>query len=215
MVAAWISALSGFAASAHEEQQGRDGEGAEHAPTFGRPRGIAGGLEEFGEIECVEGPEEQKHAEHEAEVADAVDDESFLAGVGSGFSEEIEADQKVAGQANAFPTYEEQHIVRGEDQNQHEEHEQIQVGEEAVVAAFMGHVTGRVDVNEEADAGDDEDHDHGELVHLQVEAGAKISGACASRDPVEEWLFEGLAGLREVDEEFTDGFDGAEERDSG
>ena len=67
----------------------------------------------------------------------------------------------------------------------------------------MRHVARRVDVNEEADAGDDEDHDHGELVHLKIEAGAEVAGD----DPVEEFFAEGLMGLLIVAEEFACSFE--------
>src|SRR4029434_5717080 len=107
----------------------------------------------------VEGAEQQKHAQHEAEVANAVDDESLFAGVGSGFLEEIKADQEIAGEAHAFPSDKEQNVIGSEDQNQHEEHEEIQVAEKAVVAALVGHVAGGVDVDEETYSGDDQHTD--------------------------------------------------------
>src|ERR1700746_3033256 len=151
----------------------------------------------------MEGSEEQEHAEHEAEVAAAVDDEGFFACVGGRFSEEVKADKQVAGQSDALPADEKKNVVRGEDQNQHEEHKEVEVGEEAVVAAFVGHVSSGVDVNEEADAGDDEDHDDGELVHLEVEAGAEVAGD----NPVEEFLAENLAGGGDVGYEFAYGFE--------
>ncbi len=110
--------------------------------------------EQLGEIERAERLEQQKHAEHNAEIADAVDDERFLACVRRGLFQEIEADQQIAGETHAFPPNEKQNVVGGEHQDQHEEHEEIQVAEEAVVAAFMRHVSGGVDVNEEPDAGD-------------------------------------------------------------
>src|SRR5213595_1447260 len=103
--------------------------------------------EELREIERAESFEEQKHAEHEAEVADAVDDECLFAGVRRGFFQEVETDEQIAGEADAFPPDEEKNVIGGEDQNEHEEHEEVEVGEEAVVAAFMRHVAGGVDVD--------------------------------------------------------------------
>src|SRR5882757_5293090 len=105
-----------------------------------RPR--CGFGEELREVQRAERFEEQKHAEHEAEVADAVDDEGFFAGVGGGLFEEVETDEQVAGEADAFPSDEEKNVVGGENENEHEEHEEVEVGKEAVVAAFMRHVAG-------------------------------------------------------------------------
>src|SRR4029077_17300966 len=106
--------------------------------------------EKRNEIERLERSEEQKHAEHEAEIADAVNDEGFLAGVRRGFAEEIKTDEQVAREAHAFPADEEEDVIAGKDENKHEEHEEIEVGKETVVAAFVGHVAGGVDVDEPA-----------------------------------------------------------------
>src|SRR6267154_4251421 len=91
--------LRGFTAGSHEEEQARDGEGAENAPAFMGKICIVHCCEERVEVERFNGAEEQEHAEHEAEVADTVDDESFFASVGGGFSKEIKADEQVARQA--------------------------------------------------------------------------------------------------------------------
>ena len=105
------------------------------------------GREERIEVERVKSAEEQEHAEHETKVTDAIDDKGFLAGIRRGFSEKVKADEQVAREADAFPADKEKHIVRGQHQDQHEKHEQVQIGKEAVVTAFVGHVSGGVDVN--------------------------------------------------------------------
>ena len=119
--------------------------------------------------------DEKEHREQEAEVADAVDDEGFFAGVGGGVLLEVEADEQVRGETDALPADEQQQEVVGEHQHQHEEHEEVEVGEEAPVALFVRHVADRVDVDEEADAGDDAEHDEREVVdgegEVDVEAG--------------------------------------------
>ncbi len=117
--------------------------------------------------------DDEEHREQEAEVADAVDDEGFLAGVGGGFFTEVEADEQVGGETDAFPADEEQQEVRREHQHGHEEHEEVEVGEEAPEAVLMGHVADRVNVDEEADAGDDGEHDHGEVVDGEGEVDLK------------------------------------------
>ncbi len=55
-------------------------------------------------------------------------------------------------------------------------------------------------MDEEADAGDHQQHDHGELIHLQVEASCER----ARRNPIEEMLVnEGLPAGKK----FTHGFE--------
>src|SRR6267378_8185417 len=176
--------------------------------------GIGGERRGFGEqrneIECAERFEEQKHAKHEAEVADAIDNEGFFTGVGSGFSQEIKTDQQVAAKSHAFPADEEENVIGGQDEDEHEEHEEIEVGEEPVVAAFVGHVAGGVDVDQPADSGDYEEHDHGEMVNLEVEAGAEISGD----DPSEVLLDPGDIFWSKL-REFADSFKRGQERETG
>ena len=115
----------------------------------------------------------QQHAEHEAGVADAIDDECLLARVARRLLVEVEADQQVAAQAHAFPADEQQRVVVRQHQHQHEEHEQIQVAEEAVVAVVVGHVAGGVDVDQEADAGDHQDHHGAERVEQEAPVGGE------------------------------------------
>src|SRR5712671_2176772 len=173
-----------------------------------RKRG--GFREERNEIECTERFEEQEHAEHESEVADAIDDEGFLAGVSGGFAEEIKTDQQVTAKSHAFPADEEEHVIGGQDQDEHEEHKEIEVGEKAVVAAFVSHVAGGVDVDQPADPGDYEEHDHGEVVDLEVEAGAEISGD----DPSEVLMDPGDIFWSKL-REFADRFKCGQEREAG
>ncbi len=74
----------------------------------------------------------------------------------------------------------------------------------------MGHVAGGVDVDEPANTGDDEEHDHREVVDLEIEAGAEISG----HDPGEVLLHPGDI-LRRKMREFADGFERGEEGETG
>ena len=185
MVAAWISAetgvealhgvgqpdiqrkLRGLTGCADQEQQRDCGE-----------RGFRlarGGRENFVEIERAEVDHDQKHRQRKSEIADAVDDEGFDSGVGGALLEEVEADQKIAAQTHAFPSHKEHQVVRGQNQNQHEKHEQVEVGEEPVVAAFMRHVAGGVNVNQRSDAGHDKEHDGCETVYGEVGSDAKVA----------------------------------------
>ena len=80
---------------------------------------------------------------------------AFLPASDRGLLQEPEADEQVAAEAHAFPADEHQDDVGGEDQSEHEKDEQIQIGEEAVVAVFVRHVAGGINVNQQADEGDD------------------------------------------------------------
>src|SRR5262249_59779130 len=89
------------------------------------------------EIQRSEVLDEEEHADQEGEVANAVDDEGLLAGVGGRVFVKVEADQQIRSQPYAFPAHKQQKIVVGQHQHQHEEHEQVEVGEEAVIPTFM------------------------------------------------------------------------------
>ena len=108
--------------------------------------------------------DQQEHGEQETEVADAIDDEGLLARVGGGILFEVEADEQVGGETNALPADEEEQEARRENQDEHEKHEKVEVGKEAPVAVLMRHVACGVEMDEEADAGDDAEHDEGEVI---------------------------------------------------
>jgi hypothetical protein len=169
--------LGGLAGGADDEKKGDAGDKA------AGERGFCDLGEDAAKAEGSEVSDEQEHREQEAEVADAVDDEGFLAGVRRGILCKIEADEQVGGEADAFPADEEQQEAGAEDQDQHEEHEEVQVGEEAPVTIFKGHITDGVEVDEEADAGDDGEHDQREVVdgegEVDVKAGDGDPGSAA------------------------------------
>ena len=130
-------------------------------------------------------PGDKKHTEDESGVADAVDDESFVGGIASGLAMKIKTYEQIRTQAYAFPANEHEHVVVGENQRQHGEHEEVEVSEETVVAAFMGHVAGGVNVDQHADAGDEEQPDAGERVEKESGVGLEGSLGAVVRDVVE------------------------------
>ncbi len=135
--------------------------------------------------------------------SDAVHDESFFTRVGSRLFQEIETDQQVAAQADAFPAHKhEEHVVR-QDQRQHGEHEEIHVAEEAVVAAFVTHIPDRVNVNQEADSSDHQNHDAGKRVQKESPVRYKSDGVPAGhlhgprRQPCKQYFLKhAMLGLR-------------------
>ena len=164
--------LRGFAGGADEHQQRDRAEDAE-ARDFGVELAAAEDGVDVREAQRAEDRQHEQHAEQEAGVADAVDDERLLARIARGLLVEVEADQQVAAQTDAFPADEQQRVVVRQHQHQHEEDEQVQVAEEAVVAIVVVHVAGGVDVDEEADAGDDQDHDGAERIEQEAPVGGE------------------------------------------
>ncbi len=160
------------------------------------------------------GVDEDRHdPEREPDVADAVDDERLLRREGRGALAEPEADEQVARQADQLPGHEDQQPRVGEDQHQHAEHEEVQVGEEPPVARVVAHVADRVDVHEQADRRDDDQQAGGQLV--DEEAGLDVERA--GRDPLEEGravavlaerLGAGQGGERDGHRDEPDGDDG-------
>ena len=168
IVAAWINALTGVGPSMASGSQTYSGICADFPvaptksssamaviaplPTAKLPAGDR--RADLREPKRAQRAQQQKQAEEEARVTDAVDDERLLPRVRRRLAQEVEPDQQVAAQAHAFPSDEQQQQIVRQDQRQHREHEQIQVAEEAVVAALVRHVAGGINVNQEADAGD-------------------------------------------------------------
>ena len=78
--------------------------------------------------------EQQEGGDDEADVADHVDHERLDAGGGGRVAAVPEGDQQVGRRADERPAHDQQHEVRGQDQQQHREDEEVEVGEEARVA---------------------------------------------------------------------------------
>src|SRR5207302_8172514 len=91
-------------------------------------------FEEIAKIQAVELPQQQKHGNQEAEVADAVHDKGLLAGVRGRILQEEKSDEEIRSEPHALPAYKQQQVAGGQDQHQHEEHEKVEIAEEAVIA---------------------------------------------------------------------------------
>ncbi len=89
---------------------------------------------------AAEGPEKGEEADEEAEVTNAVDDKGFLGGVAGTLLVEVVADQQVGTETDPFPADEHHQSIVPQDQHQHGETEEVQVGEEAVEAFLAMHV---------------------------------------------------------------------------
>ena len=129
-------------------------------------------------------PEKQAHADEESEVADAIDDESFVAGRSIGQMLEPEADEQVGAKTHAFPSHEHEHHVVAEHQKQHGETEEVHEGEEARVTLVALHVPDGINVDEHAHARNHQGHDGTEVVEGERRAQVQLGQPTAAHmDP--------------------------------
>src|SRR5258706_11681484 len=138
-------------------------------------------LGQFGEIQspdslAAELGDQYEDAEDEAKIADAVDDKRFVAGNRIVVLAVPKADQQVRTQSDAFPADEKQQQVVAHHQRQHEKNKQIEINEEPDHVIVMAHVTQRIDVNQKADAGDDQQHHRGQRIDLKRQVDLERAG---------------------------------------
>ena len=137
----------------------------------------AGAVEDRQVVEGAELAEDEQRRQHEADVADDVDHERLHAGLGRGLAPVPEADQRVGGEADERPADDQQDEVARQDQQQHREDEEVEVGKEPRVAAVGVHVGQRVEVDQGRDPGHHQAHVDRERVdedvHLDVEPGRR------------------------------------------
>src|SRR5688500_15497263 len=113
--------------------------------------------------------DQQKNSQDKAKVADAVDDEGLVAGDGVVGILVPKADQKIGAEADALPADEQQQQVVGHDQHEHEEDKEIQIDEKTRHPFVVPHISDGIDVDEKADARDNQQHDRSQRIDLQGE----------------------------------------------
>ena len=109
----------------------------------------------------------EHHSQNESRIADSIYDKCLFPGIACALLVEIKSDQQVGAQPHSFPPDKHHHVVVGQDQGEHRKHEEVQIGEEAIIAAVVPHVSGRIDVNQETDSGNDQDHDGRKRIQLK------------------------------------------------
>ena len=152
--------LRGLAAGAEQEQQPERGV---HAAAR-RVRAV----EDAGEVDRAERAEHEEDRDREPGVTDPVDDERLLGRDRRGRLELPEPDQQVGRQADALPADVQDQVVVGQHQQQHRGDEQVHVAEEPPPAGVVRHVADRVDVDERANAGDQQHERYRQRVEQQV-----------------------------------------------
>jgi hypothetical protein len=170
--------LCALAGGADEDAQRHEG-GERHAEHVGAAdqRRVGGhGVEDVGVAQRAEGGEQREQADQQGEVADAVDDERLPPRLGRPALGVVEADQQVRAEADALPADEHDQEVVAHHQQQHHPHEQVEVDEVALVAGLVAHVAGGVDVDPEADEGDDEEHHRRQRVEQEGDVDRQLAG---------------------------------------
>ena len=121
--------LRGLGERADQEQDAR----RHQRPLVDRER-VVRAREHRAVVQGVHAAEQQERAHDHADVADHVDHERLHAGGGGRAPPVPERDQQVRRRAHERPAHDQQHEVAGQDQQQHREDEEVEVGEVARVA---------------------------------------------------------------------------------
>ena len=139
-------------------------------------------LEDRRDVEGSEDGDETHEPEGEADIANAIGDERLLA-CEAGFALGVpEADEQVRREADELPRREDDEQVVRENQQEHREHEEVEIGEEAPIAGVVTHVANAVEMDKRTHRRDDDQERPGERVHVEAE----IEGEVAGGDPGEE-----------------------------
>ena len=127
------------------------------------------------EVQTAKREEDQHYADRKSPVSDAIYDEGFLGGVTGASLVEVVADQQVRTQTYSLPTDEHHQVVTTQNQREHREHEQVEIGKEPVETILVVHITGGVHVDEKADSRDDQNHDRGERIQKECPVHRRIA----------------------------------------
>src|SRR5215813_1441102 len=83
----------------------------------------------------AESSEQRHQADDEAKVTDAIDNESFVGGVGGAFAFEIKPNQEIRANPDQLPEHERHRQIARDHEAQHAETEERQILEEPMKAA--------------------------------------------------------------------------------
>ena len=91
------------------------------------------------------------------------------------------ADEEIGTEAHPLPADEHEEVVVGQDEKEHREHEEVQIGEVAGVARVPAHVPGRVDVDDEPHSRHHEEHHGAEGSRRNATSARKLGAAIHSK----------------------------------
>src|SRR2546421_8131183 len=112
----------------------------------------------------VEGPEQQKHAQDKAKIADSIDDESFVPGPRIVVVLVPKSDQGIGAKSHSFPTHKHQKQAIAQNQGEHSGGKKIEGRGEAAESFVIMHVAYRLNMGQTADARFDPDPHRGKWV---------------------------------------------------
>ncbi len=195
--------LAGLAARAeqqHEPDRGGDALGQ-----------VRVAVEHVGEGGAAEVNEHDHDRDGQADVAHAVGEERLVARRRCRVAVVVEGDQQVGREADALPADVHGEVAVGQHQQQHHRDEEVEVAEEAPAALVVGHVPDGVDVDQRADAGDQQHEHHRQRVDQQ----AGVDLEAGHRDPRVQVQVDRAVALPLDREEQHHGIDEQHDRDRG
>ena len=149
----------------------------------GRLRGqFVDPVEHPGERDGAQFLEHQEDGQRQADVTDPVHDEGLLRGGRGGRPIRPEPDQQVGRQADTLPAGVQRDERVAEHQQQHGRDEQVQVGEELAPVRVVRHVADGIDVDQRADAGDQQHEGQRQRVDEQAKVDVQRSGLDPGED---------------------------------
>ena len=147
----------------------------------------------FLKAEGAESPEHDKCGDQEAEVTDAVGDESLIRGGGVAGAVlafvKPETNQQVRTQPYTLPADKQHQVIVGAHQYHHGGDKQVHVDEETLVSVRVSletdivvHVTSRIDMDDRTYAGHHQHHGDRQCIHLEGPRDVQVSDV----DPIEQ-----------------------------
>src|SRR5882724_5379057 len=115
----------------------------------------------------------KQNPEHKTEIANPVDDESLISRDRVGVIVVPKPDQEIGTETHTLPTDEQHKKIISHHQQEHEEDKQVQINEKTNHPFIVPHIAERIDMDQEADAGDDEQHHRGQGIDLKRELDLK------------------------------------------
>ena len=132
-------------------------------------------FEDFQVVQGLEIDEDQKDRQQEPGVADPVDHKRLGRGLSRGDLIEVVPDQEIGAEADPFPADEKHQEIISHDEQQHGDHEQIHVHEEAGKSVFSVHVPDGVDVNQKSDPRHHHQHHGGQRIDQKSEIDVQVA----------------------------------------